>query len=71
MGATCQDFPLTGSFERLGVVIDRSGDKRSLARMANSHPAGPLNRHITGFREFKKAINPKEILRLCRRTPEV
>src|SRR3712207_3070018 len=46
------------SIERLGIILHRSGNQPTLAGVANSSPAEPLDRDITGFGEFQQVLEP-------------
>src|SRR5271170_6735361 len=42
--------------ERLGIIQHRPGNQPALAGMANSGPARPAHRDVTGFGEFQHAL---------------
>jgi hypothetical protein len=40
-------------FERLGIILHRSGNQAAFAVVANARPTRPTNRNVTGFREIE------------------
>src|SRR5207249_5651296 len=43
-------------FEWLGIILHRPGYQPALAGMANSSPARPAHRDVTGFGEFQQTL---------------
>ena len=61
-GAADQDISFCRWVERIRLIGDGPGDQSALAVVADAGAARPSDRHVTRFRQFKKAL-------ILRRTP--
>src|SRR5215469_11656182 len=55
LGTAYEHVPRSGPLQRLGVVSNRSTNQTGHAGMTDSSPAGPSDRNVAGFRQFKQA----------------
>src|SRR5271169_2169193 len=55
LGAAYEHVPGSGPLQRLRVINDRPANQTSHAGMTDSSPAGPSDRNIARFRQFKQA----------------